>query len=299
LVAVTSRAATCACCTLTLPPMRSNLSTACLATVLLVVSLAAPAAAQPIPGGGGWTAGQGAAGDNTYEGFVDQPLDGAMLPAGAAFHVSGWVVDTAAEGWAGIDDLQVWSGAAMVAHGSVALSRPDVATSTGNPYWAASGFDALVPATALPGGPAVLTVAAHTPGKGTWTKTVHVTVAGAAGPLTAVATTGLILKVITPANGDDVVDKHDSVLNGVGYDTRTRAELGTGVDRVQAYIDGPRGVPGSVFLGEANWSGVTWSLIWNPAAYDRVRHHILYVYGRSNVTGEERLVTLEINIVAN
>jgi hypothetical protein len=61
----------------------------------------------------------------------------------------GWAVDLAAEGWAGIDDVQVRNGGTVLAHGSVAGDRPDVVAATGNPFWAAtsnpfwaaSGFD--------------------------------------------------------------------------------------------------------------------------------------------------------------
>jgi hypothetical protein len=42
-----------------------------------LLSLAAPVQAQEVPGGGGWAPAAGAAGDNTYQGFVDRPSDGA------------------------------------------------------------------------------------------------------------------------------------------------------------------------------------------------------------------------------
>jgi len=74
--------------------------------VVCALSVAVPVQAQEVPGGGGWAPAAGAAGDNTYQGFVDRPADGASFPLGASFHVSGWIVDTLAEGWAGIDDVQ-------------------------------------------------------------------------------------------------------------------------------------------------------------------------------------------------
>src|SRR6266508_57383 len=86
--------------------------------------------AQEVPGGGGWAPGPNATGDNTYQGFVDQPGAGASIALGAPFHVSGWVVDMAAEGWAGIDGVQVLQGDRVLATGSVAGSRPDVANVT-------------------------------------------------------------------------------------------------------------------------------------------------------------------------
>lgn len=261
------------------------------------LGLAVPVQAQGVPGGGGWSPMAGAAGDNTYQGFIDKPADGASVPLGSSFHVSGWVVDTTAEGWAGIDDVQVLNGSTVLAHGSVANSRPDVASATGNPFWAASGFDAVVSVGALPSGPATLTVAAHTPGKGSWAKQLNVTIAGSGAVLTNAVSSGLVLTILVPGDNEDVVSNHDGHIRGVAYDTRTRAELGVGVDRVQAYLDGPRGVEGSQDLGTATQTDNLWSLAWEPTRYDSVSHHVLFVYARSNVTGEERLATQELNIV--
>jgi hypothetical protein len=265
----------------------------------LVVALLLPeqAAAQEVPGGGGWAPAAGAAGDNTYQGFVDQPQPGSTLPAGAAFRVSGWVVDMAAEGWAGIDDIAVLQGDRVLVHGTVANNRPDVAAVTGNGFWAASGFDALVPAGAVSDGPATLTVVAHTPGKGAWSKQVSVNIGGGGGVITAPsAETGLVLSLLVPGVDELVVGNRNGTVRGVAYDTRTRAELGVGVDRVQVYIDGERDRVGSQFIGEVVPSATTWVMAWEPTRWNTVKHHVMYVYGRSTVTGEERLITREFSI---
>ncbi|MGI9149213.1 MAG: hypothetical protein ACR2IK_22135 [Chloroflexota bacterium] len=270
-----------------------------LAATVCALCLATPVAAEQVPGAGGWSTAAGATGDNTYEGYIDRPVGGETIPLGAAFHVSGWILDTAAEGWAGIDDIQVLNGSSVLAHGSVAQSRPDVASATGNPYWAASGFDAVVPSAGLPPGQATLTVVAHTPGKGAWSKQVRVTIAGGGGSVITSpgSGSGLVLTIIAPGVGEDVLANHNGTIRGVAYDTRTRSELGVGVDRVQVYLDGPRGVPDSQTLGTATQLDNTWSLAWEPTRFDHVRHHILFVYARSSVTGEERLVNLEVNII--
>ena len=77
---------------------------------LLVLAVAGPVSAQEVPGGGGWSPAAGAAGDNTYQGFIDAPSAGANVPLGSSFRVSGWFVDTTAEGWAGADGVQVLNG---------------------------------------------------------------------------------------------------------------------------------------------------------------------------------------------
>ena len=259
------------------------------------LSLVQPAAADVVPGSGGWAPAAGAAGDNTIEGFVDQPQAGGSIAVGAPFHVSGWIVDTTAEGWAGIDDVQVLLGTQVLTHANVAGSRPDVAAVTGNGFWANAGFDALIAGGAVPAGAQTLTVLAHTPGRGAWSKQVSVTIGNAAA---AAPATGLVLIINAPGVGEDVQANKNGILNGVAYDTRTRPELGTGVDRVQAYLDGPRGQPGSQFLGEATGFSTTWNINWEPTRYDSgERHHVLWVYARSAVTGEEIVQTREINIV--
>ena len=271
-----------------------------LAAAVCALSLAPPVAAQQVPGAEGWAPAAGAAGDNTYEGFIDQPSPGASVALGALFHVSGWIVDTTAEGWAGIDDVQVLNGSTVLTHAVIQLSRPDVAAATSNPYWAASGFDAIVPSGSLQSGPTTLTVVAHTPGKGSWSKTTSITIVGSGAILTSPTTgTGLVLKLIFPVPGDVIVANNNGTLNGVAYDTRTTAELGVGVDRVQAYLDGPRGVAGSIPLGTATQVGTNWSLFWQPTRYDHVKHHILFIYAHSNVTDEERLLNEEIDITAS
>src|SRR5437763_13074480 len=103
-----------------------------------------------------WTPGPGAALDSTYAGFIDVPKNGATVPTGS-FTVAGWFDDTTAQGWAGADDVQVWQGTMdgggkMLAKAIFAQNRPDVASATGNPYWAASGFGADIPPNSLPTG---------------------------------------------------------------------------------------------------------------------------------------------------
>src|SRR5579859_696078 len=185
------------------------------ATCAYALSLAPPAAAQQVSGGDGWSPAAGAAGDNTYQGFIDQPSGGATIALGALFHVSGWIVDTTAEGWAGIDDVQVLNGSTVLAHAAAAQSRPDVAAATGNPYWTNSGFDAVVPSGSLQAGPASLMVMAHTPGKGFWWKTVSVTVSGGGAVITSPSTdSGLVVKLIFPAPGDVVLANNNGLING-------------------------------------------------------------------------------------
>jgi len=262
----------------------------------LSLSVAIPVQAQSLPGGD-WSPAAGATGDNTFVGFIDQPSSGANIAGGASFTVSGWVVDTSAEGWAGVDGVQVMLGSTTLAQAAIALSRPDVAAALGNPFFASSGFNAVV-SQALPTGPQTLTIVAHTPGKGSWSKQVSVNVAGGGGVVmpSTNATSGLVLKIVSPTSDDLIVANENGLITGLAYDTRTRAELGIGVDHVSAYLDAARGTAGSQFLGDATFNGDTWSISWQPTHFNHVQHHILWVYAHSNVTGEEALVQEEITI---
>ena len=272
---------------------------------------ALPVAAQSAPGSGSWSPGPGAVGDNTYAGVVDQPANGSTVAAGSAFHVSGWVVDTTAEGWAGFDDLNVYLGGQVsgnpIARGTVGEGRPDVASVTGNGFWGNSGFDALVPAGVVPSGGQTLTIAAHTPAKGTWVRQLSVNVGGGGGggasPAQSVSggpvSPELTLTILSPTQNEEIPGgTAQALVRGVAGDTRTTAALGSGVERVQVYLDAPRGMAGSQFVGDATFNGGAWQLLWLPTRYNSVRHHVMYVYARSAVTGEEILKTVELNILS-
>jgi hypothetical protein len=263
--------------------------------LLVAALLANPAAVGAQSSSGGWAPGPSAQGDNTYTGYIDTPTNGASVNPGVSVLVGGWVVDTTAQGWSGIDGLTVFNGTTQVATGIVGQNRPDVASALGNPFYASSGFSALVPGSAVVPGPNTLTIAAHTPSKGSWTKQVTINVASG-GQGSAAQSTGLVGTILVPAENELVLATSNATARGTTYDTRTHAELGVGVDRVQVYLDGLRGVAGSHFLGDAKLVDNQWSLDWSPTNWDSFRHHNMYVYFRSAVTGEELVVQRQFDI---
>ncbi|MBV9543962.1 MAG: hypothetical protein JOY61_06260 [Chloroflexi bacterium] len=149
--------------------------------VLLVAST--PAAAQQVPsapGAGAWAPGPAASGDrNQMAGVIDAPSNAAGV-TGTSLQVTGWFVDLSAQGWAGADDVEIFSGTMEtgkpLAHALFAQNRPDVANALKTPFWAASGWGAVVPTTVLPTGPVTLSVYVHTPNKGWWVRQVSVSV---------------------------------------------------------------------------------------------------------------------------
>jgi hypothetical protein len=148
----------------------------------LTLTTIAPSYAQSAPSMGSWVAGPGAVGASTYIGRVEAPRAGQNVNTSSSLLVSGWAADTTAQGWAGIDSVEVWSGAqgsggTKLATGSIGQRRPDIAEALGGAF-TNSGFTAVVPASTWSSqspGNLNLYVYIHTPNKGSWYRTVGVT----------------------------------------------------------------------------------------------------------------------------
>jgi hypothetical protein len=267
-----------------------------------VVLLAGPVAAQQQ----GWSAGPGASGDNTYVGSIDVPSNGASVQVGSPLVVGGWVVDKTAQGWAGIDGVQVVNGqldnggTVLASSGIVGQNRPDVGAALGNPAYAASGFSATVPAGALSPGQHTLYVDAHTPAKGSWSMpvTVNVTSGGGGGQAGAPPSTsgGPILTVIAPMPEEAVSTQHGQyTIRGNAHDPAAPPGTGSGVDQVQVYINGPRETGTQLGGVTLNGGNGDWDVTFYPTRFPSM-HANLYVYARSAVTGKETMVLRGFNI---
>jgi hypothetical protein len=290
--------------------------------VWLGVALLIGAMMAPVPAAadaGTWTAGPGAAGDNTYTGFIDLPPANATVPTGG-FVVAGWFVDKTAEGWAGADDIQVFQGmmdggGKMLARATIAQNRPDVAAALGNPFWAASGFSALVPPGSMAPGGQTLSVYAHTPAKGWWYEQTQVNVSSSAGasspaaapaaaPAPVVAGAALpIVAIEKPKDGEIVPTKNDYEIIGYALDQNAapnQGVTGSGINRVQVYIGNDRDNNG-IFLGEAElgfadstpvaqygpqFATSGWRLTFKPTQF-HANTYLLFAYARSAVSGKE------------
>ncbi len=265
-----------------------------LAVVVGMLPMAAPSEASD----GIWSAGADAAGDNTYVGFVDEPATGAAVPVGAALQVTGWVVDTTAQGWSGIDQVQIANGpldqgGSVLATATVGQNRPDVATTLGSPSAMASGFNATLPAGTFTPGIVTLAVYAHTPNKGWWYQEVPIDAVGGSG---VSKQHGLVATVTQPTADQPIASTRNFTLRGTAYDTS--ASSGSGVDRVEVYLDGTRGSGNAHALGDATLDGTNWSLDFSPQQWttSAVEHRRLFVYARSAVTGQEQVTTSDFLI---
>jgi hypothetical protein len=278
-------------------------------TVLAPMSAAAQAA--------GWQPGPGAILDNTYDGFIDGPTNGATVSTDG-FGLNGWFVDKTAEGWAGADDVQVWvgtmdGGGRMLANAQIAQNRPDVASVLGNPFWAASGWNAFVGSGAVPAGNQTLSVYVHTPGKGWWFKQVGVN-ASTTGPAAVAPGTGgavsggapPVLVIESPKGAEVVKTSSDFTISGYAVDPNAQpnqGSQGSGIDRVSVYMDADKDDPASTFLGDAELAfsseaariafgdrgaSAGWRLTFKPTRF-KAKGHQLWVYAHSVVTGKEVL----------
>jgi len=252
----------------------------------------------------GWQPGPGAILDNTYDGYIDIPKAGSSVPASGAFTVAGWFVDKTAQGWAGADDIQVWlgtmdGGGKMLAKAVIAQSRPDVASATGNPYWAASGFGAAVNGASVPSGGQTLYVYVHTGGKGWWWKSVAVSGGGAASSAAVPAAPAAaapvvpgaapVVSITAPNNNADISTKSTYTITGQVSDPLH-------IDRVDIWINGERDSQYGQQIGTTTpTSDGSWSLQFNPTKY-KSQHSIVYVYAHSSATGKETEVSVEVNI---
>ena len=270
-------------------------------SALLLVSVPA-ASAQSAD----WQPGPGGILDNTYAGFIDVPSAGSTVPGSGSFTVAGWFVDKTAQGWAGADDVQVWSGTMdgggkMLAKAVIAQSRPDVASALGNPYYAASGFGAAVAGSAVAAGPQTLIVYVHTGGKGWWWKSLNV-VGGGPGtgtaapaspaPAASAPASGAAPTVVVnnPTEGQNVSTKSDYVISG-------SVTGPANIDRIEVWINGERDAASARELGTTTpASDGSWSVTFTPTHFAST-HSNLYVYAHDKVTKLETEVVRGFNIV--
>lgn len=275
---------------------------------LLAAFLVLFASARPVPALAQqqltfWQPGPGASGDSTYTGYLEQPQS-ALVTAGSAFSVSGWLVDTTAEGWAGFDKLDFYNGpmdggGTLLAAAQVGLDRPDVAAATGNPQWQASGFNADVSGTALQTGVDTLYLYGHTPAKGWWYTTVLLFVDR---PAASAPAGEPIVAITRPRSSETIsVTKTSSpnsssyTISGTAVDPAETRATDAGIDRIEVYLGGTRGDPRAAFLGTAALTDTNWSLTFSPNSY-LWGNTELVVYVHSRLTGDETIAVRDIMI---
>jgi hypothetical protein len=265
--------------------------------------------AQAAPGQ--WQPGPEAILDNTYAGVVDLPVDGSTVQSTQPIAVSGWVVDQTADGWAGIDNVHVYEGLAgaggtLLGQASFAQSRPDVGEALGNPLWSNSGFGLTLAAGTLSPGAHTLGVYAHTPGKGWWFTQVSVTITPP--PPSMAAPVNVII-----APQGTIIGQNQDHYPITGYALDPNSTSGSGIDRVEVYLDEQRGDSDSQFIGLAQLGDqppqavdaygqraamAGYRIDFKPYKFIVGNHHI-YSYAHSSITGQETLAIGSVNLKTN
>jgi hypothetical protein len=267
------------------------LASAALLGGLFVGALGASAQGAPL-GSSVWLPGPDSAGTaESFSSAIDGPAPGKPS------QFSGWIVDTSAQGWSGIDDVQVWNGpmdagGRLLAHPVFQQDRPDVAAALNNPYWAACGFSAD-----LGVGVSIVYLYAHTPGKGWWYQQVFTPQASAR------AQSRPTLNIETPTSLATVHSNAAYRVSGYAFDPNARADQGVGIDRVQVYLNGDRA--SGIYVGDATlgnfdkfasargtqFANAGWQMSFQPNSWmdTPTDNHLvpLTVYARSSVTGLE------------
>ncbi|MBI2756794.1 MAG: hypothetical protein HYX52_08800 [Chloroflexi bacterium] len=259
-----------------------------------------PAASAQTADGSAWSAGPDAIGTNTYAGFIDGPTPNQTVSTQSAFVVRGWIVDTSAQGWAGIDKVDVYDGridqgGKLLGSASIAQDREDVSRAFNNGYWRQSGFSLTVPGGKIAAGTRQITVYAKSQNKGWWWRQVQVNAIAQ-----AQYNSDPVVAVTAPRVSERLKTDADYTITGYALDRNALPNQGVGVDRVEVYLDGSRTDPAAKFLGVADL-GVAMSepasnygqqftlagftLRFSPTKYTSDAHNI-WVAARSAITGK-------------
>jgi hypothetical protein len=267
-----------------------------LACLALWLALAAqPVGAQDVSGWQSLDTGQM---DTTYIGSIDAPQAGATVATSGPVQVSGWFVDTSAQGWAGADAVQVVHGDSVLAQGTIGGNRPDVAATFGNAFWSTSGFAATFDAARLPTGLTTLSVQLHTPSKGWLARDLTLTIGTAEILAPAPAAQGPLpqVTVLTPAPAEAVsTSNRRYVISGSARDP---SQSQGGIDSVEVWLNGEANTDSATLLGMPDvGADGTWSLEFDPAQFEPADAN-LYVYARSALSGKRRLVVVHFQITS-
>jgi hypothetical protein len=186
-----------------------------------------------------WAPGPDAETPNPLVGLVD-PL--FAQGAGDSLAVSGWVLDPSS-GSVGVDSVDVFLGGAVgtrLAGAQLGLPRTDVPAVVDNPDWSTAGFAVTIPLSLVPAGSTTLTLAAHTPERGTWLSSVQVVVPSLgsvpAAPVVAPAFVPVVPTVV-PRVRAEIQAPQPGDLVGRSFIVQVMAP---GADRVDVFLEPDR-----------------------------------------------------------
>jgi hypothetical protein len=234
-------------------------------------------------------------------GGIDTPAAGAALAIDRLATLSGWFVDTSAEGWTGADDLQVFSGVmggggTSLGHGTLGLPRSDIAASLNNAYWSAAGWSAVIDPGALALGDNTLSVYVHTPAKGWWFTQLAVAVVPSGGGISGLLPGAAppILSVAAPVQ-DERISIHLPVYRVTGT-ARDPVAGARAIDRVQVWLNGEQNTDNASFIGDADIAtDGSWELDFSPWKFTPLTSN-MYVYAHSDLSNRTTLAVIHFVI---
>jgi hypothetical protein len=263
-----------------------------------------------------WSPGPNAIGDDTFVGVIDAPGSVSTVTRNSNVVVRGWIVDRTADGWTGIDDVQIYrdlqgqGGEFLLVRASIGIPRDDVASALGNPFWANAGYTAAFSDAGLVVGSNPIAIYIHAPDKGWWYQQIDVQVQ----PLPAIAYADDPLLVVQQALPSLTVDHAQTTITLRGYaiDRNLPSDQklgvgGSGVARIRVFLDGPRGTGtllGEAELGRKNrdpagfgqrFTNGGWQFIIRPPELT-VDKHVLFIYAASAYWPNEALVIVPFNV---
>jgi len=244
-------------------PRARRLAASAVAAALLGSTLL-PAAGNAQAVSFGWSPGPGAVSGTTIFGLVTAPTTGSTIQGGKETTVSGWAYDASGSP---IDQVQVWAnggpdtgGVPLATSGKVGQTNTQAAEALGSDAALKSGFSAslnpdLVGALLTPGTMSTLNVYVHSKNNGWWFKSVVVNVGT---PLQIGFTDSPIAVIMFPINDQRLSENGINHSNNTGptstffgYALDQNLSLnpganagvtGSGIDRLQLWLDGGRGV---------------------------------------------------------
>jgi hypothetical protein len=245
-----------------------------------------------------WAPGLDAETPNPLVGMID-PL--AAQGSADALAVSGWVLDPSG-GSVGVDSVDVYLGGTSgsgtrLAGAQLGLPRTDVPAVVDNPDWSTAGFAVTIPLSSVPFGATTLTLAAHTPERGTWLSSVQVVVPSLGSVPAALVVTPLAVPVVVPTVGPRIRAEIQAPQTGdtVGRSFAVQV-LAPGADRVDVFIepdrDGGGRLVGSAVMARDQMPGA--SFMATVAA--PLGMHTFYVHVHAPAAAREEVLILPVTV---
>jgi hypothetical protein len=243
-----------------------------------------------------WAPGPNAGEPNPLVGLIDPPVSQAT---GESLAVSGWVLDPSSES-VGVDSVDVFLGGAVgtrLAGAQLGLPRTDVPAVLDNPDWSTAGFAVTIPLSSVPFGSTTLTLAAHTPERGTWLSSVLVVVpnlgAVPAPPVVAPVVVPVVLPTLVPRIKVEIQAPQAGDTVGRSFAVQV---LAPGADRVDVFLEPDRDGGGRLVGSAAASRDQLATAPFMATVSAPLGMHTLYVHVHAPTAAREEVLILPVAV---